>query len=138
MADERETERRLIHVPNTDQPGDAQQPSDPRVLASDVEVADSMLARARGLMFRRAVSEDYALVMEMGDGILGRGPAVQGVHMLFVRVPLDVVWLVDEEVTRVARLKPWRGIATARADTIVELPAGAARDVRPGDRVTLQ
>jgi uncharacterized membrane protein (UPF0127 family) len=121
----RVTDRRVVHEPG--QGGE-------RVLATEVEVADSALARARGLMFRSSVPDGYALVMEMGTGLLGR-PGRQAVHMLFVRFPLDVVWLVDDEVERVARLRPWRGVASARADRILELPASAADGVESGDTV---
>ena len=106
-----------------------------RVLATDVEIADSMLSQATGLMGRAELSEGYALVLEVGEGLFG--PSRQVVHMLFVRTPLDVLWLVDDEVARVARLRPWRGIGIARADRIVELPPGAADGVEPGHAVQL-
>jgi hypothetical protein len=38
-------------------------------------------------------------------------------------------------VTAVKRLSAWTGHGRARADTVYELPAGAADDVRVGDRV---
>jgi len=100
-----------------------------RVLANDVDVAASTLARARGLMFRRSVPKDYALVFEFDDA------AVRDVHMLFVPFPIDAVWLVDDEVTHVKRLRSWLGLGRARADTLIELPAGAADDVAVGDTV---
>ena len=106
------------------------------LLATDVEMADSLLSQATGLMGRAELPEGYALVLEVGEGLFG--PSRQVVHMLFVRTPLDVLWLVDDEVTRVARLDPWRGIGVARADRIVELPAGAADGVEPGDAVSLR
>jgi len=103
-----------------------------RVLAGDAEVASSTLARARGLMFRRSIPEGYALVFEFDDA------AVRGLHMLFVPFPIDALWLVDDEVTRVERLRPWLGVGRSRADTVVELPAGAAADVAVGDTVTVE
>ena len=108
-----------------------------RTIATEVERAESRLSLARGLMFRRSVPEEFALVLETGQGLLG-GPGQQNVHMLFVRFPLDVVWLVDDEVTRVAQLRPWRGFAAARADRILELPAGNAAGVEPGDTVQVE
>jgi len=110
------------------------------VLATDVEVADSALSQARGLMFRSSIPEEYALVMEVGGGGLlpFGGPSRQLVHMLFVRFPIDVVWLVDDEVTRVERMHPWRSAAMAKADRILELPAGAADEVRRGDTVVVE
>ncbi len=106
-----------------------------RTLASDVEVADSTLAQAKGLMFRRSVPEDFALVMDLGGGLLLGGPNWQTVHMLFVPEPIDVVWLVDDEVRKTARLSPWTGVGVAKADRIVEFPAGGADGVGVGDVV---
>lgn len=103
-----------------------------RALATEVETADSFLAQARGLMFRRSVPDDYALVFPFS------GIGSRDIHMVFVPFPLDVVWLVDDTVRRVERLRPWTGFARARADTVVELPAGAADDVETGDTVRLE
>jgi len=108
-----------------------------RVVATEVERAESALAQARGLMFRSSVPDDYALVLEVGTGLLGR-IRNQTIHMLFVGFPLDVVWLVEDRVTRVERLRPWRGFASARADRILELPAGAADGIEPGDTVRVE
>jgi len=102
-----------------------------RTLAADIETADSFLSRARGLMFRRSIPDDYALVFRF-DGVGSRD-----VHMVFVPFALDVLWLRDGEVQRTERLSPWTGLAEAEADTLVELPAGAADDVAVGDAVRL-
>ncbi|WP_227131961.1 DUF192 domain-containing protein [Halorubellus salinus] len=103
-----------------------------RILASDVDVAASTLSRARGLMFRRSIPDEYALVFAFDDA------AARDVHMVFVPFPIDAVWLVDEEVTHVKRLRPWLGLGRARADTLVELPAGAAADVDVGDEIRVE
>lgn len=110
------------------------------LLATTVEVADSALSQARGLMFRSSVPDGYALVMEVGGGGLLSfgGPSRQLVHMLFVGFPIDVVWLVDDEVTRVERMHPWRSVAMAKADRILELSAGAADGVERGDTVVVE
>ena len=109
------------------------------VLATSVDIADSALSQARGLMFRSSIPDEYALVMEVGSGgLLFSGPSRQVVHMLFVRFPIDVIWLVDDEVTRVERMHPWRSIALAKADRILELPAGAADGVSAGDTVVVE
>ena len=109
-----------------------------RVIATEVEVADTVISQARGLMFRSSLPEGYALVLEVGNGLLARGPSRQRIHMLFVRMPLDVVWLADDEVTKVARMQPWRSTNAATANRILELPAGAAAGVEPGDSVVLE
>ena len=109
------------------------------VLATTVEVADSALSQARGLMFRSSIPDGYALVMEVGGGLLSfGGPSRQLVHMLFVRFSIDAVWLVGNEVTRVERMHPWRSVAMAKADRILELPAGAADGVERGDTVVVE
>jgi uncharacterized membrane protein (UPF0127 family) len=108
--------------------------AEPRVIAEDVEIADSALSQMRGLMFRSEIPE--ALVMEVGGGFsLTGGPPRQFVHMLFVRHTIDVIWLADDEVRKVAQMRPWRSVGMAKADRILELPAGAADGVEVGDTV---
>ena len=114
---------RVVHEPQSASDGEE------HVLASEVELAASTLARTRGLMFRRSVPDDYALVFRFGR------EATRGLHMLFVPFDIDAVWLVEGEVQAVERLRAWLGHGRARADTVVELPAGAADGVAPGDRV---
>lgn len=105
---------------------------DETVLASDVDVADSLLSQARGLMFRRSIPDDYALAFTFDEA------SRQSVHMVFVPFPIDVLWMVGDEVVAKKRLAPWTGLGWGLADTIIELPAGAAADVEPGDRVELR
>lgn len=102
------------------------------VLATDVEIADSFLARARGLMFRRQIPDDYALVFEFGK------PVTRSLHMFCVPFAIDAVWLVEGEVTHTAHLDAWTGFGRGRADTICELPAGSAEGIRLGDRIDLE
>jgi len=109
-----------------------------RLLATEVERPESVLANAKGLRFRRELPPDYAFVMDVGGPsrlpFLG-GPRRTVVDMLFVGVSLDILWLVEVEVVGVDRLRPWRGAAAGRADTIVEMPVGAAEGVEAGDTV---
>lgn len=116
---------------------------DERVLAGDVEFAESTLEQARGLMFRSSVPDDFALVFrfEPPGWPLSRWFDDEGwrlIHMLFVGAPLDVLWLTDGEVQKVERLDPWTGVGAARADTVIELPAGAAEGVSVGDVVEVE
>ncbi|RNJ25733.1 DUF192 domain-containing protein [Halosegnis longus] len=100
-------------------------------IATTVDVADGLLARARGLMFRRSIPDDYALVFEF------TGQSTRHLHMVCVPFDIDAVWLTDGVVQRVKRLPAWTGRGSAVADTVIELPAGAADGVEPGDRVTV-
>jgi len=60
-------------------------------------------------------------------------------HMVGVGQPLVAVWLVDETVTNVHRLRPWVGAGIAEATDVVELPADCelARHVTVDDEVTV-
>ncbi|ADE04205.1 MULTISPECIES: DUF192 domain-containing protein [Haloferax] len=100
-------------------------------LASNVETADSFLSQARGLMFRGSVPDDYALVFRFDDADR------HSLHMVFVPFDIDALWLVGDEVTKKKRLSAWTGIGFGMADTVVELPAGAADGVEPGDLVEI-
>jgi uncharacterized membrane protein (UPF0127 family) len=120
---------------------------DRQMLATDVETADSLVAQMKGLMGRASVPEEYALVFPLRRDpvavaldrlpVLGRfvDPDQHAVHMLFVRTPLDVLWVEDEVVVQARTLSPWTGTGEARADTLVELAGGVADGVEPGDRV---
>jgi hypothetical protein len=103
-----------------------------RPLATDVERAESMLQQSRGLMFRESIPDDYGLVFPFDR--VGR----RSIHMLFVRFPIDVVWVADGEVTKVETMHPWRSFGWAKADVVLELPAGSAEGVAAGDTVAVE
>jgi uncharacterized membrane protein (UPF0127 family) len=117
------------------------------VLASDVDIAEGLIETSKGLMFRKSIPEGYALVFEFDppSGLEAKLPfasddavARRFLHMLFVRFPIDAVWLQGEEVVHVETLRPWLGVGMAKADRIIELPKGAAADVEPGDTVIVE
>ncbi|WP_460923185.1 DUF192 domain-containing protein [Salinarchaeum chitinilyticum] len=114
---------RVVHEP-TD--------GDPQPIATDVEVADSILSKGIGLMGRSSIPEEYALVFEFGT------PKTRSAHMVLVRTPLDVVWTVDDRVERVETLAAWTGHARGRGDRFIELAPGAAADVDVGDRLVVE
>ncbi len=116
----------VVHYPAATSEGQTE------VLASEVEIADSLLGKARGLMFRRSIAEEYGLVFEFEEA------RSRSFHMLFVPFPIDVVWLVGESVSAVKQLRPWIGLGRANADRAVELPAGAAGAVERGDQVVIE
>jgi len=104
---------------------------DERVLAGDPRLAEGLLAQGRGLMFRTSFPGD-ALVFPFD------GARTRSLHMLCVPFPADAVWLVDGRVEQVTTLDAWTGWGRARADRVVELPAGAADDVSAGDEVRVE
>ena len=114
----------MVHVDGTD--------GTERTLADDVDVADGLVSQGLGLMFRRSVPDGYALVFPFGSA------KRRGLHMLCVPFDVDALWLVDGEVRAAKRLSAWTGRGRARADLVVEMPAGAADGVEPGDRVRVE
>jgi uncharacterized membrane protein (UPF0127 family) len=88
------------------------------VVCERCQVADRLLPRMRGLLGRRS--------LERGSGmLLTPEPSV---HTLFMRFPIDVVFLDKARtiVKIVHDLQPWRAAGARRAVAALELPAGAA------------
>jgi len=81
--------------------------------------ADSTLAKAVGVMGRRGVPTDAALVFPLDDATR------QPVHMVGVRAPLRVWWVRDGRLVRSDELAAWTGHGAADADMVVELPPSA-------------
>jgi uncharacterized membrane protein (UPF0127 family) len=117
------------------------------VLASDVDIAEGFVQTSKGLMFRSSIPDDYALVFEFDppSGLGAKLPftrddavARRFIHMLFVRFPIDVLWLQGEEVVHTKTLRPWIGVGMGKADRIVELPKGTVADVEVGDSVVIE
>src|SRR4030088_89335 len=89
------------------------------VLAERAELADSYWTRFWGLMGRRSLGSSEGLVLQPGGGI----------HMWFMRIPLDVVHVdKNDRVTHVLRgIKPWRfGPLFVGGKRAIELTGGAA------------
>lgn len=100
-------------------------------LATDVRLADSLLQKSLGLMGKRPLRDGECLVFRFGES------DVRHVHTFFVRAPIDVIWVAGERVIAVETMHPWNLGRRHSADTIVELPAGAATGVSEGDIVRL-
>ena len=92
-------------------------------------LADTALARMRGLLGRRELPS--------GEGILLK-PA-SSVHMAFMRFAIDAVFLDgDSRVVKVAAdLQPWRVAGARGSKAVLEIPAGEAhrRGLSVGDRL---
>jgi uncharacterized membrane protein (UPF0127 family) len=93
-----------------------------RTIAKRVEIADSFFRRFRGLMLRRSLEVDKALLFKFKN--LGR----HSVHMFFMRFPIDLVYLdSSSRVVEIKKsLKPWR-VHVSKVDSkfLLELPGGA-------------
>ncbi|HKI91712.1 MAG TPA: DUF192 domain-containing protein [Gaiellaceae bacterium] len=100
------------------------------VVCARCEIADRPLTRMRGLLGRAS--------LEPGRGMLFR-PA-GSIHMLFMRFPIDAVFC-DRELCVIdveRNLRPWRATGRRGAKIVIELPAGAAAGLEPGDRLELE
>jgi uncharacterized membrane protein (UPF0127 family) len=108
-------------------------------IATSVEPAESFAGRFRGLMGRAA--------LPAGGGMWLR-PA-SSIHMLFMRFPIDAVFLARPDAAGARRvvavhasLRPWTGVVwwARGADGVLELPAGTAAGsgTTVGDLVVLE
>src|SRR6266545_3363900 len=95
-------------------------------------LAETPLTRLKGLLGRRELPG--------GEGLFLR-PA-SSIHMLFMRFPIDAVFLDREQVVRkvVPDLRPWRLASAGGSKSVVELAAGEAEryGIAPGQRLTLE
>jgi uncharacterized protein len=100
------------------------------VVCERCELADTPLKRLKGLLGRSGLDE--------GDGMLFR-PA-GSIHMFFMRFAIDAVFCDrDLVVVGVERdLQPWKMARRKGAKVVIELAAGAAGGVEPGDRLFLE
>jgi uncharacterized protein len=103
---------------------------DGHVVCEHCLLAETALARLRGLLGRSGLSS--------GEGMLLR-PA-SSIHTAFMRFAIDAVFLDREDrVLKVApELFPWRMAACKGARAVLELPAGEAqrRGLKPGVSLT--
>jgi uncharacterized membrane protein (UPF0127 family) len=101
------------------------------ILAERAELADNIWTRFWGLMGRAELMEGSGLVLKPGGGI----------HMWFMRIPLDVVHVgKDDRVTHVLRgIKPWQmGPLFVGNRWAIELPVGTAATTQPGDVISIE
>jgi uncharacterized protein len=105
--------------------------ADGTVVCERCSLADSPVARMRGLLGRDG--------LEQGEGLLLR-PA-SSIHTFFMRFSIDAVFL-DRELAVVGiedGIAPWRAASQRGAKAVLELPAGESsrRGLAVGDRLTL-
>jgi uncharacterized protein len=112
---------------------------DGRLLCGRVAIAGSFAARSVGLIGRRGLDPDEGLYL----------PGTSSIHMLFMRFPIDCLFLSrpaadgSRRVTAVRHgLKPWRGVVwhVRRTEGVIELAAGtlARNGTQVGDVVRLE
>jgi uncharacterized membrane protein (UPF0127 family) len=107
-----------------------------KVIADKCVMAVSFFGRAKGLIGKTEFPQGEAMFF----------PHCNDIHMWFMRIPIDVVFVVKAErgfkVTRTfERAQPWRllPIRDGRATETVELPVGTVErcDIRVGDELCI-
>jgi len=97
-------------------------------IARDVRFKTSFWEQTLGAV-GRGIPLDAALVFPLD------GPEQVAMTNLLVPEPIDVVFVVEEQVTRTDTMPAWRGSATGLADTVIELAAGGAETIHADDTV---
>ncbi len=90
-------------------------------IAKNIEFARTICSQMLGLMFRRHIPADYAMIFVM------KKPSSAGIHMLFMRFPIDVIFLNEErKIAGLTRLNPWTGYkAMKKVKYVIETNSGA-------------
>jgi uncharacterized membrane protein (UPF0127 family)/Flp pilus assembly protein protease CpaA len=100
--------------------------ADGQEVCGNCSVAETALARMKGLLGRRGLGRDEGLLLRPAGSI----------HTAFMRFPIDVAFLDgDMRVLKVSHsLAPWRMAAARGAKAVLELPAGECerRGIAPG------
>ncbi|MDW7733572.1 MAG: DUF192 domain-containing protein [Methanolobus sp.] len=101
-------------------------------VATHVEFACSTYKQALGLMFRRNIPDDYALVFVM------KKSTKVSLHMLFVNFPIGVIFLDEnKKVVKLSELKPWIGLCSSdtKVKYVIETNKGIEKkaDLHVGD-----
>jgi uncharacterized protein len=107
-------------------------------LAASLEVASSLWAKFKGLMGRSTLGPGAGLWL----------PESNGIHMMFMRFPIDAVFVGRPDATGLHPvvsvhhdLKAWTGLVplVRGAHGVLELPVGtiAASGTAPGDLIRL-
>ncbi len=89
------------------------------ILARTLEKPRTFVGRGIGLMFRRELPAGHGMLIDPCNGI----------HMLFMRFPIDALFLdrLDRVKRIYRRVPPWYGVVWLvwGAEKVVELPAGS-------------
>lgn len=103
---------------------------DGEVICARCRLADTPVARIKGLLGRRGLGGDEGLLL-----------ATAGIHTSFMRFPIDVAFLDRNLVvlSTIDSMKPWRMAWHRRAHAVVELAPGALEraGVQAGERMSL-
>lgn len=111
--------------------------SDGAVIVTDARCIRNIIGQMRGLMFKRCIGENYALIFYF------KKKRIIDLHMVFVPFAIDVLLLDEDlEIMDTARLRPWIGYykSKRKGAYVVEMKAGAVErcGLKVGDRLQLK
>lgn len=102
------------------------------VIVKEARIADSFFKRFLGLMFRKDMSLEEALVFHHTNSV----------HTCFMRFAIDVIFLdKNMQICKICRtLKPWRLAGSLAAKTTIEFPANklSQQDISVGDTLFIE
>ena len=95
----------------------------------DVEVADSFMARFKGLMLKKKLEETSGLLLKKCSSI----------HTCFMRFSIDVIYLDNEyTILHAETVDPWRiGKIIRHTKHVLELPKGKKENYKIGTKLKL-
>jgi uncharacterized membrane protein (UPF0127 family) len=103
-------------------------------IANEISYAKNIFSQMAGLMLHKNIPEDFALIF------IFKKPCTVGIHMLFMRFPIDVIFLDEEKkIIGTATLKPWTGHKKLKeVNYIIEMNRGtvARFNLIPGEQLT--
>lgn len=85
------------------------------------DMADSFLSRFRGLMLKKNL--ERGLILKLPGG---RSRRASGIHMFFMRIPLDIIFLDSQKrVVDAVSIDPWKTYTPqAPASYVIEMGRG--------------
>lgn len=83
-------------------------------ISRKAKIADSFFLRFKGLMFKKAISEEEALIFYNAPSI----------HTFFMRFPIDLAFLDKKmQVIRIYEsLSPWKAVFCPKSFSVIEFP----------------
>lgn len=100
-------------------------------LVSSAQVASGFFLRLWGLMFRKKIGTNQALIFYQAPSI----------HTFFMRFPIDIIFLNKQMAVKriVHSLPPWRAVFCPGAYITIELPSAKISQVKAqiGDKIKI-
>ncbi len=105
----------------------------------EVEIADTILGRAKGLSGRKTLEENKGMLF------IFKRPSKQSFWMVGMKFPLDIIWISGNEIVDILKniQPPKNGELPAivspsiKVDKVLEIPAGSVDkfDIKTGDKL---